>query len=197
MKRWAGHRGHVLTVLGHVPELATPDRRRRAELMLARSLSHEDAEADGMCGDRVLADPVVALALLGSPQADPAARDAVVQRFGLVGALLVVAYEDRWRRHLDVLAGEAETNSAGDEVSRQLERLLKHFGHIDSRRLEAVLGAIDRAEGATPADRVAAARHRLHAAYAVAARDGSDLSHQEYMESLNEVLKMTRPAVAS
>jgi hypothetical protein len=37
----------------------------------------------------------------------------------------------------------------------------------------------------------------MHAAYAVAARDGSDLSHQEYMESLNEVLKMTRPAVAS
>jgi hypothetical protein len=43
-------------------------------------------------------------------------------------------------------------------------------------------------------DRVAASRHRLHAAYAVAARDGSEVSHHQYMESLNEVLRLTRPA---
>ena len=52
-------------------------------------------------------------------------------------------------------------------------------------------------EGAPAGDQVSVARHRLHAAYAVAARDGNDDTHHRYMESLNEVLKMTRPAVAS
>jgi hypothetical protein len=195
--RWAGHRGHAFA-LATVPSASTmPNRRRRATFMLARALSHEDAEADGVFADRILADPAVALALLGSPDADPSARDAVVQHFGLVGALLVVAHEDRWLRHLAALSGEADTTSAEDEVSAHLERLVKHFAHLDSSKLEALLGDIDRAEGGSPTDRVAAARHRLHAAYAVAARDGSDVSHHVYMDSLNEVLKMTRPAVAS
>jgi hypothetical protein len=176
---------------------AVPDRRRRANEMLARALSHEDAEADGICADRVLADPAVALALLGSPDADPAARDAVVQRFGLVGALLVIGHEDRWRRHVAALSDDAETTPVGAEVSGHVERLVKNFGHFDAERLEAVLSDIDRAEGAAPTDRAAAARRRLHAAYAIAARDGSDVSHQQYMESLNEVLLTTRPAVAS
>jgi hypothetical protein len=197
LERWAGHHGHVFPLHSGETNAPVSDRRHRAAMMLARSLSHEDAEADGVYADKVLADPAIALALLGSPDADPAARDAVVQRFGLVGALLVIAYEDRWQRHLDVLSGEADTTSAVDEVSRQLERLLRNFGAIDGRRLEAVLGAIDRAEGAMAADPVAAARHRLHAAYAIAARDGSAESHREYMETLNEVLKTTRPAVAS
>jgi hypothetical protein len=171
--------------------------RRRATELLARSLSHEDAEADGVCADQVLADPAVALALLGSPDATPTARDAVVQRFGLVGALLVLGHEDRWRRHLAVLSGDAVTTSADDEMSAHLEGLVKNFAHLDVRGLETVLNAIDRAETGRAADQVTTARHRLHATYAVAARDGSDKSHHEYMESLNEVLRMTRPAVAS
>jgi hypothetical protein len=166
-------------------------------VLLARALSHEDAEADGVWADRVLADHAVALALLGSADANPAARDAVVQHFGLVGALLVVAHEDRWRRHLAVLSGDAESLSAADAVSGHLERLVKNFPHLDVGKLEALMSDIDRAESGTGADRVTAARRRLHAAYAVAARDGSDVSHQVYMDSLNEVLKMTRPAVAS
>jgi hypothetical protein len=174
-----------------------PDRRRRAAILLARSLSHEDAEADGVCADRLLADPAIALALLGSPDAAPEARDAVIQRFGLVGALLVVAHEDRWQRHLAVLSVDAGAVCGGDEVARNLERLVKNFPHIDAPGLEALLSDIDRAEGASADDLVTAARHRLHAAYAVAARDGSDVTHHRYMESLNEVLKMTRPAVAS
>jgi hypothetical protein len=194
--RWVGHGGRVFPIARGASS-KMPNRRRRATFLLARALSHEDAEADGLCADRVLADPTVALALLGSPDTDPAARDAVVQRFGLVGALLVVAHEDRWLRHLAALAGDADTTSAGDEVSGHLERLVKHFAHLDVRKLEILLADIDRSEGGCPTDRVAAARHRLHAAYAVAARDGSDVSHHEYMESLNEVLKMTRPAVAS
>jgi len=194
--RWAAHHGHVFAP-GTGTAAPVPDRRRRASLLLARALSHEDAEADGVCADRLLADPAVALALLGSPDTAPEARDAVVQRFGLVGALLVVAHEDRWQRHLAVLSGDAATRSAGDEVAGHLERLVKHFAHLDAQGLELLLSDIDCAESGMPTDQVAAARHRLHAAYAVAARDGSEVSHHEYMDSLNEVLKMTRPAVAS
>ncbi len=164
---------------------------------MVRSLSHEDAEADGVCADRLLADPAIALALLGSPDAAPEARDAVIQRFGLVGALLVVAHEDRWQRRLAVLSADAGTVSSGDEAARNLERLVKSFPHIDAPGLEALLRDIDRAEGAPVDDQVSVVRHRLHAAYAVAARDGNDATHHRYMESLNEVLKMTRPAVAS
>jgi hypothetical protein len=183
-----------------VDDAAVTHRGRRAMKLLARSLAHEDAEADGICADRVLADPAIALALLGSPDAAPAARDAVVQRFGLVGAFLVVGQEDRWHRRLAIVSGDAEAASAGDDVSMHLERLVKHFADIDVRTLSTLLSEIDRAESPGPDeddDDVAVARHRFHAAYAVAARDGSELSHHEYMESLNEVLNMTRPAVAS
>jgi hypothetical protein len=193
----AAHRARLFP-LGRAPSAAlVPDRRRRAAVLLARALSHEDAEADGVWADRVLADHAVALALLGSPDADPAARDAVVQHFGLVGALLVVAHEDRWRRHLAVLSGDADWLSTDDVVSGHLERLVKNFSHLDVGKLEALMGDIDRAESGGRADRATAVRRRLHAAYAVAARDGSDVSHHVYMDSLNEVLKMTRPAVAS
>ena len=51
--------------------------------------------------DACSADGTTALALLGGPDASPAARAAVVQRFGRVGALLVLGYEERGRaRHL-------------------------------------------------------------------------------------------------
>ncbi|HTT86208.1 MAG TPA: hypothetical protein VMF60_02470, partial [Acidimicrobiales bacterium] len=83
---------------------SAPDRTQRAAELLARSLSHDDAEADGICAEKILGDPDVALAFLGSPDAAPAARDAVVQRFGLVGALLVVGHEDRFRQHLAALS---------------------------------------------------------------------------------------------
>ncbi|MGH9017433.1 MAG: hypothetical protein ACRDY1_06770 [Acidimicrobiales bacterium] len=166
-------------------------------MLLARALTHEDAEADGLCAPQVLADPAVALALLGPPDGAAAARDAVVQRFGLVGAYLVVAHEDRWQRHLAVLAGEAATTSAVDPMTRHLERLVKQFAHIAVDPLQALLGDIERTGGGVEADPVAASRHRLHAAYAVAARDGSDDSHRRYMEALNEVLKVTRPSAAA
>ena len=177
---------------------APPDRTRRAAELFARSLAHNDAEADGICADRILADPDVALTFLGSPDAAPAARDAVVQRFGLVGALLVVGHEDRLRTHLAALSEPAdETAEAEETLSANLERLVRHFSELDAPRLAALLDAIDRAETGRPTDPLVAARHRLHATYAVAARDGSEASHHEYMASLNEVLRMTRPAVAS
>jgi hypothetical protein len=175
-----------------------PDRIRRAAELLARSLSHDDAEADGIVAERILADPEVALTFLGSHDAAPAARDAVVQRFGLVGALLVVGHEDRLRRHLAALAAGAESSPVpeADRISANLERLVRHFPHLDARELASLLDDIDRVETGAPPDALSSARHRLHAAYAVAARDSTDASHHEYMESLNEVLRMTRPAVA-
>ena len=94
------------------------------------------------------------------------------------------------------MSGDPEA-TAGDEVSVYLERLVKHFAHLDVHKMATLLNDIDCAENGVPDDDVAVARHRLHAAYAVAARDGTEVSHQEYMESLNEVLSMTRPAVAS
>ena len=176
---------------------SAPDRTQRAADLLARSLSHDDAAAEGIRAEKILGDPDVALTFLGSPDAAPAARDAVVQRFGLVGALLVVGYEDRLRRHLaDLSDGAAHDAPVGPADSANLERLVRHFFDLDSAGLAALLDAIDRAETGRPTDALCAARHRLHAAYAVAARDGSDVSHHEYMASLNEVLRMTRPAVA-
>jgi len=199
-----GHVGVTVGVARHgrpsgigVEQETISHRGRRAMKLLGRSLAHEDAEADGICADRVLADPAIALALLGSPEAAPEARDAVVQRFGLVGAFLVVGHEDRWQRRLAVVSGDAAVSMPGDVVSVYLERLIKHFAHLDVHKMATLLNDIDCAENGVPDDAVAVARHRLHAAYAVAARDGSDVSHHEYMESLNEVLSMTRPAVAS
>jgi len=176
---------------------APPDRMRRAAALVSRALAHEDAEADGIYADRVLADPAVALALLGSPDADPAVRDGVVQRFGLIGALLVVGHEDRWRQHLAVLSGAGDASRSGAETSPHVERLVRQFPHLDVDGLQALLAEIDREEAADAGDSLSDARHRLHAAYAVAARDGNDVSHHEYMASLNQVLRMTRPSVAS
>jgi hypothetical protein len=172
------------------------DRGRRAAELLGRALTHDDAQGDGVSADQVLADPVVALALLGSPVAASAARDAVVQRFGLVGALLVVGYEERWCRRVSVLAGGAESPVVGDVVGRCVERLVRHFVDLDCHRIEALLRDIDRAEGRATVG-AATARCRLHATYAVAARDGDDSSHHAYMEALDRVLLTTRPALAS
>jgi hypothetical protein len=176
---------------------AGPDRGRRAAELLARALAHDDAETDGVSADQFLVDPVVAVALLGSPGASPAARDAVVQRFGLVGALLVVGYEDRWCRRLSVLSGAGETVGAGDVTGRLVERLVRHFFDLDVRRLETLLHEIDRSEHRGAMSGAVAARCRLHATYAIAARDGDDASHHAYMAALDRVLNMTRPALAS
>ena len=75
---------------------------------------------------------------------------------------------------------------------------MKHFPHLDARRLEALLrrhrpGRRRRGRSIRWPGSVTG----LHATYAVAARDGSEVSHREYMAALNEVLKTTRPAVAS
>jgi hypothetical protein len=190
-----GHRQQTRRRRGETP--AGPDRGRRAAELLARSLMHDDAEVDGLCADQVLADPVMALALLGSPDAAPAARDAVVQRFGLIGALLVVGYEDRWCRRLSIVSGAGEPAAVGDEVGRHVDRLVRQFADIDARSLESLLSEIDRAEGRATSGVTAKARCRLHATYAIAARDGDGASHHAYMEALDRVLSTTRRSVAS
>ncbi|HLN43781.1 MAG TPA: hypothetical protein VK215_15090 [Acidimicrobiales bacterium] len=67
-------------------------------------MASEDADEVGLRAEHVLADGGTALALLGGEDASPAARAAVVQRFGRVGALLVLGYEERGRaQHLGPL----------------------------------------------------------------------------------------------
>lgn len=173
------------------------DRGRRAAELLGRALSHDDAESEGVRAAQILADPAVALALLGSPRAAPAARDAVVQRFGLVGALLVVGYEDRWRHRLSALSGDGRGSPVHDEAGRCVEELVRHFRRFDVERLEALLRELDCVEKPTATAPASTARCRLHAAYAVAARDGGDISHQAYMDALDGVLRVTRSSLAS
>jgi len=172
-----------------------PNPGRRASELLGRALAHDDAEHHGVHADAVLADPEAATELLGHPQASATARDAVVQRYGRVGALLVVGYEQRWRRTARA-AGNDEVVPA-DAVGRQLELLLRRFFDLDAVGLCAVLWEIDVAEGRGHGGEAAAARRWLHATYSVAARDGTADAHRDYMGALDRVMRLARPLLAS
>jgi len=173
---------------GPAPPRRAAERRRRAAGLLREAVASDDTEGLGLRADHVLADPRVALGLLGGPEPWLVARQAVVQHYGLVGAYLVVAYEERG-------AGRTEPGSP-------LERLVRHFASIDVAALYRVLEAIDGAApplgraGARP-DAVADAHRWLHATYALAARDGTAASHRAYMRALDDVMRQVRPLVAS
>ena len=76
----------------------TGERGRRAAELLRQALVSDDTEDVGLRAEHVLSDEGTAMTLLGPPDAPRVARAAVVQRFGRVGALLVLGYEDQWRR---------------------------------------------------------------------------------------------------
>ena len=164
--------------------------------LLAEALAGEDAETAGVRADDVLADPDQAVALLGGPDAWIAARHAVVQRYGRVGALLVMGYDRRWRcRHRAGTAeGRAKARAAGRD---RLEALLEHFGELDAADLDALLAGLDGAEGLPVDDARAEARRWLDATYAVAARDGTDTAHRAYMQALDRVMRLVVPRLAS
>jgi hypothetical protein len=124
-----------------------------------------------------------------------AARYAVVQRYGRVGALLVLGYEERWRhRHS---TGARSRRPRGDEaVARCLEGLLDGFAELDAVDMDELLAELDAAAG-TPQGPDAEARRWLHATYAIAARDGTDAAHRAYMEALDRVLRLARSRLAS
>jgi len=176
-------------------EDAASESRRHRELsgsvsrLLAQALSADDAETAGLRADDVLARPELCPSLLGGPDAWPSARHAVVQRYGRVGALLVLGYEGRWRA---VDGGDASANPAA------LEQLLDHFGELEVDELEGLLA---RLEGDTDprrgGDEVTSVRRTLHATYAVAARDGTDAAHHAYMEALERFMGLARRRLAS
>jgi len=163
-------------------------RTRRATELVRQAMASDDAERLGLCAEHVLAEPDSAVALLGDPSGSHTARQAVVQRFGRVGALLVLGYEERAER-LRVLCEP----DAGAEC---LERLLREFRTLDAPELFDLLAEIDRRDGR--GDDLTAQAHRwLDATYAVAARDGTLAAHHAYMRALDAVMRLVRPLVAS
>jgi hypothetical protein len=155
--------------------------------LLGQALASEDAETGGLRADDVLASAEIALMLLGRPDAWASARHAVVQRYGRVGALLVVGYEGRWR---------ANHRQPGPTNPPELEQLLDRFSDIDASELQELLARLDQSEGVDPGDEEAQARRRLHATFAVAARDGSNSAHRAYMEALDRVMRLAAPRLA-
>jgi len=160
-----------------------------AEGLLDRALASDDAEAGGLRADDVLSHPESALVMLGGPDAWSAARHAVIQRYGRVGALLVVGYEGRFRTRRGM---DAPPNPP------ELERLLDRFATMDALQLCEVLDAVEterlEAWGEIVADaRQRSARHWLEATYAVAARDGTRRAHRAYMAALDRVMRLAAP----
>jgi len=174
-------------------------RTRRATELLRQAMASEDADEVGLRAEHVLADGRTALALLGGPDASPAARAAVVQRFGRVGALLVLGYEERGRAlkpPLTPLNGYrgVEQFETGDP---RIECLVRNFDRLDARGLYGLLCEIDQEEGlADDGDGIDAHRW-LHATYAIAARDGTPGAHRAYMRALDRVMRLVRPLLAS
>ena len=192
------------------PRSRRAPRTRRAKELVRQAMASEDVEHLGLRADHVLGDGGAAAALLGSPDASPAARAAVVQRFGRVGALLVIGYEDRWGRGGagadpdadapgDAAARRADTDGApGPDGERALEVLVREFEQADAARVYELLCEIDRDDRPPGCSDYGVDAHRwLDATYAVAARDGSPSAHRAYMRALDCVMRLVRPLVAS
>jgi hypothetical protein len=169
-------------------------RGRRATELLRRALSSDDAELHGTRAEHILSDDGAALMLLGSPDASDVACAAVIQRYGLVGAFLVVGYEERWRRSA-VGGDDSGTGGPMDVGAACLETMLQQFPRLDARRVDRLLREIDR-PGYPDSDSEVAIAHRwLHATYAVAARDGTARAHRAYLRALDRVLRLVGPLV--
>jgi hypothetical protein len=180
-------------------------------------MASEDADEVGLRAEHVLADGGTALALLGGAHASPAARAAVVQRFGRVGALLVLGYEERGRvQDLGPVNGSHNGSHNGsqgssrngwrhdllhaervDDGKRHIERLVRDFADLDALGLYRLLCEIDHDEGFERDEDGVDAHRWLHATYAVAARDGTPGAHRAYMRALDRVMRLVRPLVAS
>ena len=160
-------------------------------MLLRCALSSDDAELHGARAEHILSDEGAALMLLGSSAASESARAAVVQRFGLVGAFLVVGFEERW---LGCSEGHGEFAVRGRGATF-LDALVRDFARLDARQLERLLRHIERSAGPEQEGEVARAHRWLHATYAVAARDGTDKSHRAYLRALDRVLRLVGPIV--
>lgn len=168
---------------------------RIAELM-SEALRAEDAQASGVDAKEILADPDRAVGLLGAPGVLQA-RHAVVQRFGGVGAILVIACEESWKReHAANLAGLATRSEQLDSFHLGLDQLLHRFGDIGPSEMDCLVEAVETAEGCSQESEDAIARRWLHVMFAVAARDGTDQAHHAYVEALDRVLALKRGLVS-
>jgi hypothetical protein len=171
---------------------------RRVAELLAAALHAEDAEASGVHAQELLADPCRAVELLGAPDVPLAVRHAVVQRFGGVGALLVIACEESWQLlHAARVSGETTSTERLDPLHANLEELLHRFADIGPQDMDCLVEAIERAEGWSPGSEAATAHRRLHVTYAVAARDGTDEAHRAYVQALDGVLALKRGLVST
>jgi hypothetical protein len=160
-------------------------------------MASEDADEVGLRAESVLCDGTTALSLLGGPAASPAARAAVVQRFGRVGALLVLGYEARGRaRHLVTVSNDG-AGERPEGADSHIEALVRDFATVDARSLYALLCEIDEDDGFAGGDDGIDAHRWLHATYAVAARDATTAAHRDYMCALDRVMRLVRPLVAS
>ncbi len=154
---------------------------RRATELMRQAMASEDSDEIGLRAESVLADVATASTLLGGPEASTAAQAAVVQRFGRVGALLVLGYEERVRSHRLVPVDSDGTLEPAEGTDPRFETLVRDFAHLDAKALYAILCEIDEDEPAA-GDRLGLDAHRwLHATYAVAARDGTPGAHRAYM----------------
>jgi hypothetical protein len=202
------------TVLGDDGD--APPEVGRAWALLDEAIASDDAEATGLRAAELVADPDSAVSLLGAPDTPVAARHAVVQRYGYVGALLVLGFEDRWRRlNRSATAGpiSARRHPGVAELWPCLDRLIDDFARLDASELDTLLAEIDRAAGAHAGEVVGPpdtdwagaawtaaepeARRWLHATYAVAARDGTGAAHRAYMDALDRLLRLARSRLAS
>ncbi|MHB8439238.1 MAG: hypothetical protein ACYDD4_08765 [Acidimicrobiales bacterium] len=176
-------------------ETARRDRSRsagvRAATLLQVALGSDDAEATGLRADEVLAQAQAAEQVLGAPDAWDTAVLAVAQRYGRVGALLVVGFQQRWaRRHGMAI-------EMPDTVEAALDLLIERFATVDAEELASIMSVVDRAEGVAVDHEATAARRWLHATYAVAERDGSPNAHRQYMLALERVMRGARTLLAS
>jgi hypothetical protein len=173
-----------------------PDCDRRANELVRLAMASEDAEQLGLDAEQLIADVSTAPALLGNPEVSPAARAAVVQRFGRVGAILVLGYEERWARRWR-RPGPDTAPFGGMGAGKSVERIVQDFARLDARCLYQLLEQLDRDEGLTVGEICADAHRWLHATYAVAARDGTPAAHHAYMCALDDVMRLARPVLAS
>lgn len=181
---------------GTAPFRRDADIVQRATALVRRALSSDDAELHGTRADHILGDEGAALMLLGSPAASEPARAGVVQRFGLVGALLVVGFEERWRgctTHGGAPRGVLHRGHKG--AVALVDTLVRDFPKLDQRQLERLLRQLERCAGTGHEDEVARAHRMLHATYALAARDGTDRAHRAYLRALDRVLRLVGPLV--
>ena len=175
---------------------ATGSRTRRATELIRQAMASEDADEIGLRAESVLADATTALALLGGPDASPAAVprwssdsgesvrcSSSVTRSG--GALIISFHLTSMEPRSDPRA-PTRTSSAWSRTSP-----------ASTRGLYGLLCVIDEDEGFAGdalRDRCAsmAARHlhgggpRRHAG-----------AHRDYVRTLDRVMRLVRPLVAS